>query len=999
MTDFPDRSEPSVSPAAEEAFAQYLQRIDRGEQLSFAEFVAQHHDIAADLDCLQRHWQAVKRLLARPAHESLADLLARHFGPQVNPSVTLEAEGKSAGNLLERLARRGQPFGRYRIKDEIGHGGMGVVLRVWDEDLRRHLAMKLVKEAPAAERVPGHERDQELAKLYRFLEEAQITSQLDHPGIVSVHEIGLAPEGLVYFTMKLVRGEDLESIYKLVARRESGWNSTRLLTVLLKACEALAYAHDRGVIHRDLKPSNIMVGRYGEVYVMDWGLARILGREDRKDLRVRPQESATSVQSERKDRTESDPNSPLYTIDGKPLGTPMYMPPEQAAGRLDEIGPWSDVYAIGAMLYQLLGGRRPYVRPTERVDGYTVLQRVLAGPPERIAALAPRAAPELVAICEKAMARSPHDRYATTAALADDLRAYLEGRVVRAHRTGPIVELTKWVRRNQAVAALLAALIMMLLTGSIVVAGVQRRKSIVERDARVAAERNLFERSVVLAVARADELWPVHPDRAKAMREWLDEARRLIEKEPQYRAELGELRRRGRAIDAEPRRDRERERVSDRLKHQREMLNAMQVNLGRARRDSSEEASGNAAVLEHEIPFLESEIRDLELDLAALQPWEFADAHDRDEDVRLATVTRHLEQLSRPGTGLIAQVAERLNQAETLTERSLGGAAARAWDDAISAIADVQQCPVYEGLTIDPELGLVPLRLNPDTGLWEFWHVLSGKRPSPRNRSDWIIAPETGLVLILMPRKRYTLGASNKAGAAHYDRQASSFAEWPVRDLELEPYFLSRYELTQGQWRTATGHLACRCPAGSLANQQQRCVSATHPVESVSWADCDSVLWRWGLELPTESQWEAAARAQTSTPFWWGTEIAAPPRLNFYDRGAARADGGGNGPAVDDGCIIHGPVDAFPGNRFGFQGILGNVWEWCRDWFVAGDQRTYEPETGECVAELRQIKTLRGGSFRSVAFECRVTYRRAQDVKYVEWDVGVRPACRIVQSR
>jgi serine/threonine protein kinase len=143
-----------------------------------------------------------------------------------------------------------------------------------DEDLRRHLAMKVMLD----------EQEGAASRLSRFLEEAQVTGQLDHPGIVPVHELGIDARGRVFFTMKLVKGKTLEHVFEAVRHGDDGWSVTRALSVVLRVCEAMAFAHEKGVIHRDLKPANIMVGRFGETYVMDWGLARVLGKKDTKDI-------------------------------------------------------------------------------------------------------------------------------------------------------------------------------------------------------------------------------------------------------------------------------------------------------------------------------------------------------------------------------------------------------------------------------------------------------------------------------------------------------------------------------------------------------------------------------------------------------------------------------------------------------------------------------------------------------------------------------------------
>jgi len=339
--------------------------------------------------------------------------------------------------------------------------------------------------------------------LGRFLEEAQVTSQLDHPGIVPVHELGVDAGGRVYFTMKLVKGEDLRAVFDQVADpADEEWTRTRALNVLLRVCEAMAFAHEKGVVHRDLKPANIMVGRFGETYVMDWGLARILGEDDPRDLRLDADLTSKSVvRSERQDEAAGTPDSPLLTMDGHVVGTPAYMPPEQAEGRLEDVGPPSDVYAMGAITYQLLSGQMPYVKPGTRVSPRTILARVLDGPPEPIKSLEPNVPSELAAICDKAMARESGDRYPTMAALADDLRAFLDVRVVAAYETGSWAELKKWVRRNAAqtlTAAAAVAAVTILTTWFILKLQTERDAA---RDALAESRRSLATAHLMRAKA------------------------------------------------------------------------------------------------------------------------------------------------------------------------------------------------------------------------------------------------------------------------------------------------------------------------------------------------------------------------------------------------------------------------------------------------------------------------------------------------------------------
>ncbi|MCP3919276.1 MAG: protein kinase [bacterium] len=345
---------------------------------------------------------------------------------------------------VEQLAH-GDPRMRYELKGEIGRGGMGAILEVFDTDLRRSLAMKVM--------LPGGE-----PQLARFLEEAQVTGQLEHPGVVPVHELGVDPGGRVYFTMKLVRGRELEVVFDLVRRQAEAWSLHRAVGVILRVCEAMEYAHDKGVVHRDLKPANVMIGEYGEVYVMDWGLARVAGRGDTRA-------ASLAIHTDRLDVRGDDASSPLLTLDGTVVGTPSYMPPEQARGDVEELGPRADVYAVGAMLYQLLTGRMPYAEPGVVSNAHAVLGRVRAGPPAPVHEIASGVPAELEAICAKAMTRELAGRYSNMRALSDDLRAYLEGRVVRAYATGAFAELRKWVRRNRGIAIASVAAVVLALGG------------------------------------------------------------------------------------------------------------------------------------------------------------------------------------------------------------------------------------------------------------------------------------------------------------------------------------------------------------------------------------------------------------------------------------------------------------------------------------------------------------------------------------------------------
>ena len=340
---------PGGEDAAESIYADWITLEEEGRAEGFEEFVRAHPGHEAQLRRLHADRAAFESILRRGIPGSLSG-----DGAVALPPLRLEDgpdAAEPAEQLFERLRIRVPTAGRYRYRGRLGAGGGGVVLKVWDEKLGRTLAMKLVTASEldlddGTPRVDGR-------RLARFVDEARIGSQLDHPGIVTVHEVGIDEHGQAFFTMKLVEGEDLSAVFAHVRAGHADWSVTRALGVLIAVCEALAHAHERGVVHRDLKPANVRVGRHGQVHVMDWGLARVLGEAERCDLKPRMKRSA--VRSLRHPAPDAGATPADVSVNGDVIGTPAYMPPEQALGQIDRIGPSADVYAIGAMLYELLG--------------------------------------------------------------------------------------------------------------------------------------------------------------------------------------------------------------------------------------------------------------------------------------------------------------------------------------------------------------------------------------------------------------------------------------------------------------------------------------------------------------------------------------------------------------------------------------------------------------------------------------------------------------------
>ncbi len=926
----------------------------------------------------------------------LARVLAGEETSTSTPADFLEPlEPKSVSSVQPSVP---ETIGPFQIRRVLATGGMGTIYEAVQAHPKRVVAVKTLRHGIESSNA-----------LRRFHVEVQALAELSHPAIAQVLESGTYqrpddPHPVPYLALEMINGaSDI-----LTYAEEHDLSVPARLRLFIAVLHAVQHGHDRGIIHRDLKPGNILVDGDGHPKLIDYGVAHV--RHVDPALRTATEHSRQIV------------------------GTLSYIAPESLAGTNASGDVRVDVYALGICLFELLGKHRPV--DLTGLSVATALQRLMATDPPPLRSVAPGTPAELEWITARAVERSPDRRYPSVQALADDLQRHLDGEAVSAAPPSLLYRARKLAARHRVLVSVgFMALIGMATTYAAMFRalrietelhevaeqsrqGAEREKTRADQNAlefRQERDRARRERDNVLRLSDArrlelskaemNELWPAVPANIEAMDAWLERAQELLGNLSDHERRLAVLRERG---EAEPfgATSSELTAMEDRLLALRECVASHQGEDPDDEFDDPAERALHVEEQEHAIAKLEQELPPLRAEDDVRLEREREYSFDEDDDSRwwhdaMQDLVRELHAFQ--GADLfgntIASMRWRRQLALDTGERSAHGAQAKKlWDEARAEILDH---PEY-GFELPVQMGLVPLGPDPESGLWEFWHFQTGTRPeSDEETGRWQITGETGVVLVLIPGATFWMGAQGRdASAPNYDPLASpneADTEGNPVEATLSPYFLSKYELTQGQWERMTGTQPSAYHAGMSRGGKPQ--GPEHPVEQVSWEDGMFWLTRFGLEIPTEAQWEFGGRGRTETSWWAGTEVLDLDGVANVADTYCRDNGG---PAswvydeeLNDGHMVHAPVGSYRANGFGLHDTIGNVWEWCMDDYRSGPYPEQEvsgdrPYMRKSSTRLRQ--RLRGGGWRSEAAFSRSASRNLSPTNDRQSNIGLRPA-------
>ncbi len=835
---------------------------------------------------------------AQPA--PLAELLARHpLARELLTEALLDCElsaptpaDAGSDHAIDPPAAPGavRRIGHYELLREVGRGGQAVVYEARDALLGRRVALKVLQRGVFAVDLAAD----------RLRAEAATTSRLDHPGICPVYEVGEDGD-LLFLAMRFVDGHTLAhciaterdratggkpfelQLAATAAPTESSTKTPRRVAAVLQWFEqvaaALESAHRAGVCHRDIKPGNLMVQHDGAPVLLDFGLA---GDRQRDGVSL--------------------------TRSGDVFGTPAYMAPEQCRdARLADTR--TDVFALGATLFEALTGQRAFQAETPEATVRLIFAGRVPNPCRLVRSL-PR---EIGIVLGKALDPDPSRRYQSALEFAQDLQRIRELRPVRAVPPGVPLRLRRFVQRNPVLTAFATVVLIAFI---VVLTSLQDARSAKDDFGRLADA----VRHEDLMRAFDNEVFPVSRNQVQAAA-WLTAADDLAARLPEHRRRLAELRLQSEpASPAELASSQHTHPLFAELERLQTIERSLVDRLGTAAALATATANAEAT---------RARIAAIEATMLEDRPRRFAIASMQVVHDALARLVTDLTKFAG-SDGPLEYVRNDLMRARN------DAADVAAWR---AATAEIRALPPYRGLELPVQGGLQPLRRDPKSNLWEFLVTASGKPPTIDANGSYLVSADTGIVLVLLPGGPCQLGCSDEPRSPRFDEQATGRSiELFHSEVDLEPFFIGKYEVTQAQWsRLHHGENPSAYRPG--ANKYGVEITLVHPVENIDWSEAGRTLRMIGLGLPTEAQWEYAARAGTDTPFYTGDRTSLAGKTNLYDLDAKQAGFSSiHAPRPwHDGFVLHSPVGSFPPNGFGLCDMIGNVSEFCLDDYTHPD--------------------------------------------------------------
>jgi formylglycine-generating enzyme required for sulfatase activity/predicted Ser/Thr protein kinase len=933
----PQNESSSREDQVTDAIAAYLNAVKQGEKPDLARFLADHAELTAELNSFLTNRSQFRMSTGHVAPGSTSQSCTPDSPPKQPASDPNEAtltfqqrDVPSARNVL-------RDFGDYELLQEIARGGMGVVYKARQVTLNRIVAVKMILGGQLA----GPEDVQ------RFRTEAEAAAQLDHPGIVPIYEVG-EQDGQHYFSMGFVEGQ---SLAKRVAE---GPLEPRAAAEMVKTVsEAVQYAHDKGVIHRDLKPGNILLDKVGRPRVTDFGLAKLTG-------------------------SGSD-----LTGTGQILGTPSYMPPEQASGKIDQIGPLADVYSLGAILYCLLTGRPPF----QAASPLETLFQVQLQEPVRLRQLNSQVPLDLETITHKCLEKNSSRRYGSALELANELQRFLKGEPTLARPVSAFERAWRWCKRRPLIPSVVASVLAISLVSGL----------ILQQVAATEREQGLRREVVAGFDALQNTRGPGVPFAIRVLEKL---PRNMVLDELQSRYNDAEVERKlGLAYALADYGEADVSFLVSQIQRAApDEVDNLATAFGRAR-EASLEAIHALAKVSHAEP-----------------NWRLK--------TRLAVVALHLDD------DRIAADMCRIDERPDPIQRTIFIDELAAWHGDVSRLAP------YSRSRSDPALrsglclavGSIPLGPLPAAES-EAWNPVLTE--SYKTALDNAMHSAAGWALrqwgIEVPALSVTSQPSegrqwfvNSLGMAmlnvqpgQFTRRDGNFPDSKPQNVTLtRAFFLSDREVSVDQfqrfiddpynpkedkpavWQQRNGE------AGSAGEHSRGAVSWYDAVLFCNWLsrkegrtvcyerigkkekirNVEYDAWRLvadasGYRLPTEAEWEYACRAGTTTDFASGSDEEMLRKYAIFQTSRA-ASGGSKLP-----------------NRWGLFDMHGNIWEWCHDWYEAyGEGDVNDPVGPSEVSIGASVRVFRGGSWNNVAAYWRSGYRQGLPPDERRGDIGFRVA-------